>query len=125
MTTNIIPTTRKRGPKPMTKRAKVRRALEKGVPVDIIVKRYECHPSLVYEERRRMKQEAAGLTITPPGGIAALPATPSPVANTGLVTLSGPVAEEKIVPPPGLFVEVAPPMSRWKRFWRWLAGARS
>ncbi len=128
--TNIIPTTRKRGPKPMTKRAKVRRALQKGVPIDIIVKRYQCHPSLVYEERKRLRQEAqqeaAGITvITPPGGIAALPSEPMIFTSNGLVTLTNTQVEEKVVAPPGSFVEVAPPLSPWRRFWRWLAGVRS
>jgi hypothetical protein len=108
----------------MTKRAKVRRALKKGVPIDIIVKRYQCHPSLVYEERKLLRKEAQ-LTITPLGGIASLPSEPAPLTNNGLVTLSSSTVEEKVTPPPGSFVEVAPPLSPWRRFWRWLAGVRS
>jgi hypothetical protein len=112
----------------MTKRAKVRRALQKGVPIDIIVKRYQCHPSLVYEERKRLRQEAqqeAQITITPPGGIAALPSEPMIITSNGLVTLTNTQVEEKVVAPPGSFVEVEPPLSPWRRFWRWLAGVRS
>jgi len=104
----------KRRRRRVTMAAKVRRALDKNMSVQDIVKKYDVTPQYVYRLRHEMrKQQRTGiasvmttLPATQPGGIGDLPST-APVQ---------PVPAEAVT-------EVAPAerLSAWQRFklWAW------
>lgn len=107
--------------KRMTKKAKVLRALRKGMSASEAIKRYDAHPSLVYAAKRQIREEAAGLTtITPSPGITSL-TVPAKTSSDGLGSL--PLKPE---PPAGTVVLFEQPEkpSLWARFKNWAFGSR-
>jgi hypothetical protein len=107
--------------KRMTKKAKVLRALRKGMSVQEAVKRYDAHPSLVYAAQKQLRDEAArAATIIPSPGITSLAVPPTPPDGLGSLTL-------KSEPPAGTLVLMEQPEkpSLWARFRNWAFGLRS
>lgn len=124
--------------RPMSKSAKIRRALSRNLSPSYIAERYQTSLSTVYNIKSQMKRKAAQeqptTIITPPEPTAPMvvaPLTTAPVAVPagGIITLSDPTPV-----PPGGITYVAPPAtpieviggrpSLWARFKLWMFGVK-
>jgi hypothetical protein len=107
--------------KRMTKKAKVLRALRKGMSVQEAAKRYDAHLSLVYAAQKQLRDEAArAATIIPSPGLTSLAVPSTPPDGLG----SLPIKPE---PPAGTLVLIKQPEkpSLWARFKNWAFGFSS
>ncbi len=124
--------------RPMSKSAKIRRALSRNLSPSYIAERYQTSLSTVYNIKSQMKRRAAQeqptTIITPPEPVAPMvvgPITTAPVRVPagGIITLSDPTPV-----PPGGITYVAPTatptavveekLSLWARFKLWAFGVK-
>ena len=120
--------------RPMSKSAKIRRALSRNLSPSYIAERYQTSLSTVYNIKSQMKRKAAQeqptTIIASPEPVAPVtPSAPVAVATGGIITLSDPTPV-----PPGGITYVAPTAtptavveerpSLWARFKLWMFGVK-
>lgn len=118
--------------RPMSKSAKIRRALSRNLSPSYIAERYQTSLSTVYNIKSQMKRKAAQeqptTIITPPEPVPQTIVAPV-VAAGGIITLSDPTPV-----PPGGITYVAPTATPtavveerpnlWARFKLWMFGVK-